>query len=349
MNETPKALFICGSANQTRQLHEISRHLPELDAYFSPYYCDGYLERLRRFGLCDHTILGWPWRKQSLRYLRRHGLQVDHEARSHGRDYALVVTCSDVVMPRNVRGKPTVLVQEGITDPERLLFWARKLLPFLPRWLAGTAWTGTSNLYDRFCVASEGYRELFVRKGADPDKLVVTGIPNFDDCARYARNAIPAHGYVLVCTSDARETWKLDNRKRFIRRAVALAAGRPLMFKLHPNEDRARATAEIARWAPAATVYTSGSAEEMVANCAVLICQYSTLAFVGLALGKEVHSYWRIDELRRLLPLQGGGAARRIAQVCRALLLAGQASTVTPPGAGRGAVSSRPAGWEDAA
>lgn len=322
MSAKPKALFICGSVNQTRQLHQISQALPEVEPWFSVYYCDGALERMRRLGLTDCSILGWPWRKQCLRYLRRHGLRRDHEGRRFADEYQLVVTCSDVVMPRNIRDKPVVLVQEGMTDPERFWFWARKLVPLVPRWAAGTAWTGASRLYDRFCVASEGYRELFIRKGADPDKLVVTGIPNFDDCARYRNNDFPLRDFVLCCTSDARETLKFDNRKRFIRRAVAIAAqaGKPLVFKLHPNEDRARACAEISRWAPQAAVYTEGSAEQMVANAAVLICQYSTLAFVGLALGKQVHSYFDLDELRRLLPMQGGGAAGRIADVCRALL-----------------------------
>jgi hypothetical protein len=318
----PKALFICGSVNQTRQMHQISQALPEVDPFFSIYYCDGLLERMRRVGLTDCSILGWPWRKQCLRYLHRNGLPTDHEGRRHQDEYQLVVTCSDVVVPGNVREKPLVLVQEGMTDPERFWFWARKLLLFVPRWTAGTAWTGASRLYDRFCVASEGYRDLFVRKGADASKIVVTGIPNFDDCARYRQNQFPLHDFVLCCTSDARETMKLDNRKRFILRAVAIAAqaGKPLVFKLHPNEDHERARAEIRRWAPEAEVYIKGSAEEMVANCAVLICQYSTLAFVGLALRKEVHSYFDLEELRRLLPMQGGGAAGRIAEVCRSLL-----------------------------
>jgi hypothetical protein len=314
----PSALFICGSLNQTRMMHAIARALPECEARFSTYYCDGALERLRRVGLLDFTILGWPWRKQSMRYLRQHGLPMDHEGRRN--DYDLVITCSDVIMPRNILDKRVVVVQEGITDPERFWFWARKLLPFVPRWAAGTAWTGASNLYDRFCVASEGYRDLFVRKGADAARIVVTGIPNFDDCARYRNNSFPHRDYALCCTSDTRETYKFDNRKKFIRRAREIAGGRPLFFKLHPNENRARSTREIERWAPGARVFASGSAEEMVANASVLICQYSTLAFVGLALGKEVHSYYDLAELQRLLPLQGGGGARNIAEVCRGLL-----------------------------
>jgi hypothetical protein len=316
-----KALFICGSVNQTRMMHRIAQELPECSAWFTPYYCDGVLELMRKAHLCDNTILGWPWRKQAMRYLRRHRLPMDYEGRSN--DYDLVVTCSDIVMPRNIRNSKVLAVQEGMTDPERFWFWARKIFPFVPRWAAGTAWTGASNLYDRFCVASEGYRDLFIHKGAAPDRIVVTGIPNFDDCARYRQNDLPDRDYVLVCTSDTRETLKFDNRKRFIRRAVdiATAHGRPLVFKLHPNEDHERSTREIARWAPHARVFTSGSAEEMVANSRVLICQYSTLAFVGLALGKEVHSYFDLEELKRLLPLQGGMAARNIAEVARGLLV----------------------------
>src|SRR5262249_5269966 len=151
--------------------------------------------------------------------------------------------------------------------------------------------------------------------------LVVTGIPNFDDCARFRDNTFPHRGFVLVCTSDARETLKWwENRPRFIRQAYAIAAGRQLIFKLHPNEDRRRAIADIHRWAPGALVYTSGSAEEMIANCDVLITQYSSVAFVGLALGKEVHSYFDVATLRELLPLQNRCAASNIAAVCRQML-----------------------------
>ena len=31
----------------------------------------------------------------------------------------------------------------------------------------------------KFCVASEGYRDLFISKGVKPEKIYVTGIPNF--------------------------------------------------------------------------------------------------------------------------------------------------------------------------
>jgi hypothetical protein len=314
----PRVLFVCGSINQTKQMHQIATELGAIEARYAPYYCDGLLDVMRRAGMLNFTILGAPWRRDCMEYLERHGLPVDMDG-AEG-NYDLVITCSDVVVPHNVRGTRLLLVQEGMTDPPRFWYWTRKLLPFMPLWSCGTSGTGLSGLYDRFCVASPGYRDLFVSRGADPERIVVTGIPNFDDCRAYAKNDFPHRDYVLVCTSDTRETLKFDNRKKFIRRCVEVAAGRQLIFKLHPNENWERNTREINRWAPGALVFTRGSAEEMVANSEVLIVQYSTLAYVGLALGKDVHAYTDLEELRRLLPLQGGKAARNIAAVCRTML-----------------------------
>jgi hypothetical protein len=306
-------------------MHQIAQQMPELEAWYTPYYGDGFVEAMRKVGMVDFTILGWPRRRESLRYIRRNALLFDYEGRRNR--YDLVVTCSDVIVPANVQSTPLVGVQEGMTDPPLFWYWARRLCPLVPRWTSGTAWTGTSNLCDRFCVASEGYRDLFISRGAEPERLVVTGIPNFDNCERYRQNDFPHRDFALVCTSDARETLKFDNRRRFLKRAVKLAGDLPIIFKLHPNEDWDRARREIERWAPGSLVLTQGKAEEMVANCRILVCQYSTLAFVGLALGKEVHSHFNIDDLRRLLPLQGGLGASNIARVCREVLGEGHRKT----------------------
>jgi hypothetical protein len=176
---------------------------------------------------------------------------------------------------------------------------------------------GTSNVYEQFCVASEGYRSFFIEKGARPEKLVVTGIPNFDDCRRYLVNNFPHHNFVLVCTSDMRETYRYENRKKFIREAVRIAAGRKLIFKLHPNENMTRASREVQRYAPQALIYANGKAEEMIANCEVLITRFSSTAYVGLALGKQVYSDFDVDLLKDLTPVQNGRAAKNIAEVCR--------------------------------
>jgi hypothetical protein len=319
MRTRPRVLFIGGSLNQTTQLHAVARQLPECDARFTPFYGDGVVETMRHLGLIEMSIAGNKRRGWCLDYLRDHGLAVDANGREG--DYDLVVHCTDLVVPRNVRGVPLVVVQEGILDPPGWFARVCKEFRWLPRSLAGTSLTGQSGLFDRFCVASEGYREFFEAQGVDPHKLVVTGIPNFDDCRRYHANDFPHRGYVLVCTSDARETFKRDDRAALVRRALDLAAGRLLVFKLHPNEDHPRATAEIHSVAPDALVFSSGSAEEMIANADVVVTQWSSTAFVALALGKEVHSNFPTEELRRLVPIQNGGrAAQNIARVCRELL-----------------------------
>jgi hypothetical protein len=313
-----KILFICGSLNQTTQMHQIAQQLPELDHAYTPFYSHGYIEALRRAHCLEFTPLGFKLRRRCLDYLDRHGLPIELHGAAGG--YDLVLICQDLTVPRNTRKVPLVLVQEGILDPAGLVFHLCRKLKFLPRWLAGTATTGLSGRYQRFCVASEGYRDLFIANGAPAERIVVTGIPNFDDCGKYERNDFPHRHFVLVCSSDARETFKLDDRRKFIGRCLEIAAGRQLIFKLHPNENAERARREIAALAPAALVYASGCAEEMIANCDVLITQYSSTVFVGLALGKEVHSYNDLEAMRRLLPLQNRSAARNIAAVCRELL-----------------------------
>ena len=314
-----RIFFICGSMNQTTQMHQISRHLPEYEHSFSPYYFDGPTEILRRLGLVEFTIAGNKLADRCRGYLREHDLPVDYQGRSGL--YDLVLTCSDLFLPKNIRDKRIVLVQEGITDPESPAFHLVKRLRFLPLWLGGTATTGLSDAYRAFCVASEGYRDFFIRKGVRPEKIVVTGIPNFDDCGRrYGRNDFPYRHFVLACTSPLREIFRGEDRPAFIRRAVALAGGRLLIFKLHPNENVERATREIRQYAPEAMVLATGSAEEMIANCDVLITRFSSTVFVGLALGKETYSDFDLDELRRLMPVQNGSAAPGIAEVCRRVL-----------------------------
>ena len=315
-----RVLFVGGSMNQTTQMHQIARALgDEIDAWFTPFYGTGVVRLLKRLELLDWTIAGGEWRKNTLAYMRDHGLRLDDEGKNT--PYDLVVKCQDIIRQSNLDRERVILVQEGMTDPEGFAFRLVQRAPFLPLWLASTAATGLSDRYVKFCVASEGYRDLFVKKGVRPEKLVVTGIPNFDDMGRFASCAVlPLEGYVLVVTSDARETFKLDDRMKFLRHACAIAAGRPMVFKLHPNENRARATREIRSLAPDAIVRVEGKAEELVARCAVLVTEYSTTAYVGLALGKEVHSHFDVGELERLMPLQHGRAAEEIAAVCRDVL-----------------------------
>lgn len=311
-------LFVGGSLNQTTMMHQIAQRLEGCNAYFTPFFADGFLGILAKLGVLDFTILGGHHRQETLRYLRENNLPIDEGGKS--RKYDLIVTCTDLITQKILRNTPVVLVQEGIMEPEDWTFALVKYLKF-PRYIANTAATGLSDQYEVFCVASEGYRDLFIRKGVKPHKIAVTGVPNLDNLEAYRQNDFPLKGYVLVATSSARETFKRDDRIAFLRRVREIAAGRPILVKLHPNEYRPRAIREIQHYLPEAQIYTSGNIYPMIANCDVLITQYSTVTFAGLILGKETYSYLNLDELRKLLPIQNGGkSAQRIAAICQDLL-----------------------------
>jgi hypothetical protein len=95
-----------------------------------------------------------------------------------------------------------------------------------------------------------------------------------------------------------------------------------MIFKLHPNEIQKRAVRELKKYGPSdALIFTNGNTNHMIANCDVLITQYSTVSYIGLGLGKEVYSYFDVDELKRLSPMQNNGtSAQRIADICRRYL-----------------------------
>jgi len=321
-----KILFICGSLNQTTQMHQIAQHLMDrYDCYFTPYYADGVENLVAKMGWLDFTVLGGRHRRETDDYLQRNRLQVD--LRGEEQEYDLIFTCSDLIYQKNIRNKRVILVQEGITEPEGFVYKLVRWLG-LPRYLANTAANGLSNAYDLFCVASEGYAEHFIRKGVKPEKVAVTGIPNFDHITHFRENDFPMHDHVLVVTSPLRETFRLDDRVSFIKRCVEIARGRDLVFKLHPLENAPRAIREISQHAPEATTFTHGNVSHMIANAAVVITQQSTSTFVAVALGKEVYSYLKLAELRRLMPIQNGGtSAAQIATTGLRILNAPERST----------------------
>jgi hypothetical protein len=283
--EKQKILYICGSLNQTTQMHQISKELPEYDAYFTPYYPDGYgyIKFVTNVGLLDFSILGGQAKQRTINYLKDNDLNLD-------------------------------------LNGSKLGYYLVKYLNF-PRWMASTSVTGISNYYDKFCVASEGYRKLFIQKGVNPEKIEVTGIPNFDNCIEFLNNDFPHHGYALVATSDVRETYKYENRKKFIQKAYRIANGKQLIFKLHPNENYQRASKEINKYASGSLVFHHEPIEPIIANCDILVTRFSTVAYIGLALGKEVYSEFEVEQLKELVPIQNGGtSAFHIAQVGRRLL-----------------------------
>jgi hypothetical protein len=333
-----KILFICGSLNQTTQMHKIAQQLmSEYDCYFTPYYADGFVNFLAQLGWLSFTVLGGRHRRETNDYLAKNKLRVDERGAKN--QYDLIVTCSDLIIQKNLKNKRVVLVQEGITEPEGFVYKLVRWLK-LPRYLANTATNGLSDAYDIFCVASQGYAEHFIRKGVKPQKIAVTGIPNFDDMQNFNQNDFPHLGHVLVATTPYRETFRSDNRMFFIKQCVEIAKGRQLIFKLHPTENAKRAIREIHSLAPDALVFTHGNVSHMIANASVVITQQSTCTFVAVALGKEVYTKLDTEELKRLMPIQNGGtSASHIAKVCMRLIHAPETQSLK----GRSKVRARKA------
>jgi hypothetical protein len=315
-----KILFITGSMNQTSQMHQISQHLDEdYDCWFSQLFPDTtFLKAIIKYTpLAGGTVLAGQFKARSENYLKQHNLQIDYGGQLH--KYDLVVNCTDMIVPGKFRQTKTVWVQEGMIDRHTPFTGIVKALGVAPYFTGDTSLNGSTNICDIYCAASDGYKSFFAKNGTDAKKLIVTGIPNYDNHLQFVNNDFPFHNYVMVATSDMRETYKFENRVKFIKNAVKIAAGRQLLFKLHPNERFERAEAEICKHAPSGTfIYQSGNTSHMIANCSELITQYSTVVYTGLALGKKVHSYFDVEELKRLAPIQNGGtSAKNIAQVCK--------------------------------
>jgi hypothetical protein len=267
----------------------------------------------------DMSILGGKFRQASESYLRSHNLQEDYRGARFQDEYELVVVCNDLIMPKFFRSKKVVWVQEGMIDQAtRTTRFVQAL--GLPRWMSrGTALNGLSPYNHLCCVASEGYKAHFIKHGVPAEKLFVTGIPNFDNLAVHLNSDFPHRNYVLVATSDIRETLGKEDRPTFLKYCNEIAKGRQLIFRLHPNEDVVRARREIAEHCPPNTlVFDSGNTNDMVAHCDELITQWSSVVYVGIALGKKINSWFPENELMANAPMQNGGTSgARIARICR--------------------------------
>lgn len=321
----PKILFVMGSLNQTSQMHQVAQHLPEYDAYYTQFFGNHPIIRLvTNAGLMDMSIMGpgSKFMQMSREYMAANNMKYDYRGAQYQDEYVMVIMCTDIVIPKFFRKIKTVWLQEGMVD--KVTTWSKIVKALhLPRWFAkGTALNGSSNKVDLCCVASEGYKDFFVKMGVSPEKIMVTGIPNFDNLEQHRHNDFPYKDYVLVTTSDIRETLSKEDRPAFLRECTRIANGRRLIIRLHPNEQGDRARQEVAENCPPDTlVLQEGNTNDMVANCVELITQWSTVVYVGIALGKPVHSWFDVEELYRLAPIQNGGAsAANIAEVCRAFL-----------------------------
>lgn len=306
-------LLICGTLNQTTMMHKISRYLEDYNCYFTPYYGNQFINLLAQAGLCDFCSLGGQAKESTLAFLAEHDCVVDFGGMAQ--DYDLVITCSDLIIPKNIADKPIIHVQEGMVDPEKLAFYLVKYLK-MPRYIANTSTMGLSNAYEKFCVMSEGWKEIFIEKGVDAEKIAVTGVPNFDNVDQFRDNDFPHMDFVLAATSCLRETFKYENRKKFIQKVLDIAEGKEVIFKLHPNEKMDRAIAEIEKWAPDSTIYTDGNINHMIANCDTLVTRYSSVLMIASAMQKPFYSDLDYNYVKKITPIQNEGrSAENIANL----------------------------------
>lgn len=322
MGNRKKILLLTGSMNQTTQMIGIANELKDHDCWFSQLFTDNIILNflINRTRLLNGTIISNPFREASEKHLLAHNYNIDYKATLH--KYDLIIFCSDMLVPKRMRQQDTVWVQEGMIDKITVLSKLVKAFRLPSLLCFNTSLNGTSNKCDVYCTASEGYKEYITRLGTEASKVRVTGIPNYDNAIQYVHNKLEHKSYVMVATSDIRETARRENRALFIKECVAIANGRQLLFKLHPNENQERAIREIKSIAPENTlIYTEGNTHEMIANCEELITQYSTVVYTGISLGKKVHSWFDVETLKRMEPLQNNGTStRNIAAVCQELL-----------------------------
>ena len=132
-----------------RQTHAVAHHLQdEFECWFSPFYSDGLYNILASHSrLLDFTVLGGNFRRQTDAYLRRHNLPIDY--RGAAREYDLYVATTDLYVPKNLRKRPFILIQEGMTDPEGFMYHMVKWFK-LPRYFASTSTNGLSHQYQYF-------------------------------------------------------------------------------------------------------------------------------------------------------------------------------------------------------
>lgn len=322
MKHKKNIICLCGSLNQTKQLHKITEFLKDdYNIFFTQVFGEGlFYKALAESGVLDNTVMGKSssFTKASREYINLHNLNYDYRAQSKGIKYDLALLSTDLIVPKKVKRLKTIWIQEGMIDPLRLTSIMTKKLR-LPGYTTGdTSLNGTSNIADIYCSMSPGYKEYFSEWGTEKGKILVTGVPNFDDINAFKLQPYPERDFVLIATSDIRELAGNDDRIYFFQRCREIANGRKVIYKPHPNENLERVKKEVELIIPNVQIITEPILDTLIAHCDTLITQYSSSVYVGLVMGKTVYSYFPIEELESKKPIQNGGkSAELIASIAR--------------------------------
>lgn len=312
--ENKNILFMPGSFTQCIMMHQVALRLQfNYNCLFISLLPEGvFLEKLDSFGLLNSTSLGSESThlKNTLKYLKDRKINpVESDV-----ERILTVLGQDIYVPQSVidSNSSLYIIQEGNIQEQDIRYKIVKLFG-LPLYLADTATAGESGLYDLYFVASQGVKQDMVSRGADTEKIIAEGIPNFDNYAELTDQEYPYKDSVFVATSPLRETFAVffggKKRAKLLQEAYQRAKelDAPLIIKLHPFENQNRTKKEIKEHAPDAKIVTD-SAEYHAVNCRVLFTETSTVTLAGLLdNNKEIHSMLNLDRLRNHFPIQNNG------------------------------------------
>jgi len=315
MNKT-KCLFVCLTAYNTTILKHVADELKDWDCWFTPiFYNDDIVVKIAKiFGVFKRALES---QKKTIEKMHQLCVNIDFEAKQ---TYDIIVLGNDFYIPEKLnRFQPKVLVQEGWLWPYGIKRWL-VANTFLPVIFAGASGSGLSKSYEFYCVASDKYKELGIKSGIPKEKIKVTGLPTLDSLlSTYKQNNISKQRdeFVLLTTHPGREYFEGENRKKLLLKTRKIANKRPIIVKLHPNENINRAKKEISFWLPEAKVLINNDVNQLIADCSVLITTYSTTIYYALLLGKEVYCDYPIEKVKEFLPIQNGVSAKKIADICR--------------------------------
>jgi len=175
----PRVLFVCGSLNQTTQLHQVARELERWDAAFTPYYADPPLDWARQAGLLEFTILGFKLRQRCLDYLATHRLTLDLHGRRGGYDLVhthLYRACLYGRVAAALAGVPHVVATEHslgdtLIEGRPTSAWVRRL------------YLATGRRADAAIAVSRAVAGRLAAWGVPPERITV--IPNGIEAERF--------------------------------------------------------------------------------------------------------------------------------------------------------------------
>ncbi|HWY34882.1 MAG TPA: hypothetical protein VNX68_09560, partial [Nitrosopumilaceae archaeon] len=113
-----KIIFLIGSPNQTSQMHQISTFLSDdFDCFFSQIFANNKaIKKAVELGVLNGTALAGVSKIKADKYLADNNLKNDYRCEVFNNKYDLVVACTDMILPKVLKGIKTIWVQEGMID-----------------------------------------------------------------------------------------------------------------------------------------------------------------------------------------------------------------------------------------